>query len=156
EGVQSVADLFRVAPLGIGEFDDEPGYPLIRVYFTPREIRHILEVLLLASQMRDSDSYYPRLSGLQFTYHPWRMPLHLISRIWLGDAVQGDRDLDPDGLALLSMGAISYVGSVAWVMHQLTWGLFEVVPKDAQGRPLAYIGDAVLDRDPDTPGVQEY
>lgn len=156
EGVQSVADLFRVAPLGIGEFDDEPGYPLIRVYFTPREIRHILEVLLLAYQMRDSDSYYPRLSGLKFTYNPWRMPFDRISRIWLGDPEQGYRELDPDAPGLISMGATSYVGSFTWLIPQLTWGLFEVVPKDAQGRPLASIRDAVLDRDPDTPGVQEY
>lgn len=48
------------------------------------------------------------------------------------------------------------MGSFTWLIPQLTWGLFEVAPKDAQGRPLASIRDAVLDRDPDTPGVQEY
>lgn len=156
EGVQSVADLFRVAPLGIGEFDDHPGYPLIRVYFTPREIRQILEVLLLAYQMRDSDSYYPRVSGVKFTYNPWRMPFDRVSRIWLGDAERGYRELDPDAPGLISLGATSYVGSFTWLIPELTYGLFEVVPKDAEGRPLAQIRDAVLDRDPDAPGIQEY
>lgn len=156
EGVQSVADLFRIAPLGIGEFDDQPGYPLIRVYFTPREIRQILEVLLLAYQMRDSDSYYPRVSGVKFTYNPWRMPFDRISRIWLGDAERGYRELDPDAPGLISLGATSYVGSFTWLIPELTYGLFEVVPKDADGRPLAQIRDAVLDRDPDAPGIQEY
>ena len=156
EGVQSVADLFRVAPLGIGEFDDQPGYPLIRVYFTPREIRQILEVLLLAYQMRDSDSYYPRVSGVKFTYNPWRMPFDRVSRIWLGDAERGYRELDPAAPGLISIGATSYVGSFTWLIPELTYGLFEVVPKDAQGRPLAEIRDAVLDRDPDAPGIQEY
>ncbi|NQD93164.1 bifunctional metallophosphatase/5'-nucleotidase, partial [Pseudomonas sp. CrR25] len=47
-GVQSVSDLFRVAPLGIGEFDDAPGYPLIKVYVTGKELKDLLEVLLLA------------------------------------------------------------------------------------------------------------
>ena len=156
EGVQSVADLFRIAPLGIGEFDDQPGYPLIRVYFTPREIRQILEVLLLAYQMRDSDSYYPRVSGVKFTYNPWRMPFDRVSRIWLGDAERGYRELDPDAPGLISLGATSYVGSFTWLIPELTYGLFEVVPKDAEGRPLAQIRDAVLDRDPDAPGIQEY
>lgn len=156
EGVQSVADLFRVAPLGIGEFDDQPGYPLMRVYFTPREIRQILEVLLLAYQMRDSDSYYPRVSGVKFTYNPWRMPFDRVSRIWLGDAERGYRELDPDAPGLISLGATSYVGSFTWLIPELTYGLFEVVPKDAEGRPLAQIRDAVLDRDPDAPGIQEY
>ena len=156
EGVQSVADLFRIAPLGIGEFDDQPGYPLIRVYFTPREIRQILEVLLLAYQMRDSDSYYPRVSGVKFTYNPWRMPFDRVSRIWLGDAERGYRELDPDAPGLISLGATSYVGSFTWLIPELTYGLFEVVPKDAEGRPLAEIRDAVLDRDPDAPGIQEY
>src|SRR5690606_32358050 len=110
-GVQSVADLFRVAPLGVGEFDDQPGYPLIRVYFTPREIRHILEVLLVAYQMRDSDSYYPRVSGVKFTYNPWRVPFDRVSRIWLGDSEQGYRELDLNDPGLISLGTTSYVGS---------------------------------------------
>lgn len=156
EGVQSVADLFRIAPLGIGEFDDQPGYPLIRVYFTPREIRQILEVLLLAYQMRDSDSYYPRVSGVKFTYNPWRVPFDRVSRIWLGDAERGYRELDLDAPGLISLGATSYVGSFTWLIPELTYGLFNVVPKDADGQPLAEIRDAVLDRDPATPGIQEY
>src|SRR5690606_21538993 len=155
-GVQSVADLFRVAPLGVGEFDDQPGYPLIRVYFTPREIRHILEVLLVAYQMRDSDSYYPRVSGVKFTYNPWRVPFDRVSRIWLGDSERGYRELDLEAPGLISLGTTSYVGSFTWLIPELTFGLFDVVPKDAAGRPLAEIRDAVLDRDPEAPGIQEY
>lgn len=47
-GVQDVSDLFRIAPLGIGQFDDEPGYPMIKAYVSAREIKSLLEVLLLA------------------------------------------------------------------------------------------------------------
>ncbi|MGH8354682.1 MAG: bifunctional metallophosphatase/5'-nucleotidase, partial [Pseudomonas sp.] len=70
-GVQSVSDLFRIAPLGIGQYDDAPGYPLIKVYVSAREIKNLLEVLLLAYQLRDSDSYYPRVSGVKFSYNPY-------------------------------------------------------------------------------------
>ena len=155
-GVQNVSDLFRIAPLGIGEFDDEPGYPLIKVYFTPREIKNILEVLLLAYQLRESDSYYPRVAGLKFSYNPYRVPFDRVSRIWLGSAEQGYKVLDLASPGLLSVGATSYVGSFTWLIPELSKGLLDVVPKDADGNPLAVIRDAVFDREPQREGIQEY
>ena len=155
-GVQAVSDLFRIAPLGIGEYDDAPGYPLIKVYFTPREIKNILEVLLLAYQLRDSDSYYPRVSGVRFSYNPYRVPFDRVSRIEVGDEQHGYRELDLDEQRLYSVGASSYVGSFTWLIPTLTKGLLDVVPKDAEGKPYADLRAAVLDTDPATPGVQEY
>lgn len=84
------------------------------------------------------------------------MPFDRVSRIWLGDAERGYRELDLDAPGLISLGATSYVGSFTWLIPELTYGLFNVVPKDADGQPLAEIRDAVLDRDPATPGIQEY
>lgn len=154
-GVQSVSDLFRIAPLGIGQFDDEPGYPLIKVHVSAREIKTMLEVLLLAYQLRDSRSYYPRVSGVRFSYNPWRVPFDRVSRIEIGDPVNGYRELDLNDPRLYSIGATSYVGSFTWLVPDLTKGLLDVVPKDAAGRPLPRIEDAIIDQDPDTPGVQE-
>lgn len=154
-GVQGVSDLFRIAPLGIGQFDDEPGYPMIKAYVSAREIKSLLEVLLLAYQLRDSDSYYPRVSGVRFTYNPWRVPFDRVSRIEIGDPVKGYRDLDLDDTRLYSIGATSYVGSFTWLVPDLTKGLLDVIPKDAAGRPLPRIEDAIVDQEPNTPGVQE-
>ncbi|WP_137888853.1 bifunctional UDP-sugar hydrolase/5'-nucleotidase [Pseudomonas sp. 2FE] len=155
-GVQAVSDLFRIAPLGIGQYDDAPGYPLVKVYVSAKELKSILEVLLLAHQLRDSDSYYPRVSGLKFSYNPYRVPFDRVSRIELGDAVQGYRELDLNDPRLYSIGTSSYVGSFTWLIADLTKGLLEVVPKDAHGKPLAEIKAALIDTDPQTPGVQEY
>lgn len=154
-GVQSVSDLFRIAPLGIGQFDDEPGYPLIKVHVSAREIKSLLEVLLLAYQLRDSRSYYPRVSGVRFSYNPWRVPFDRVSRIEIGDPVNGYRELDLDDPRLYSIGATSYVGSFTWLVPDLTKGLLDVLPKDAAGRPLARIEDAIIDQDPEAEGVQE-
>jgi 5'-nucleotidase len=154
-GVQGVSDLFRIAPLGIGEFDDEPGYPMIKAYVNAREIKSLLEVLLLAYQLRDSGSYYPRVSGIRFSYNPWRVPFDRVSRIEIGDAQGGYRDLDLDDTRLYSIGATSYVGSFTWLVPDLTKGLLDVIPKDADGRPLPRIEDAIVDQDPDQEGVQE-
>ncbi|SDO78290.1 bifunctional metallophosphatase/5'-nucleotidase [Ectopseudomonas guguanensis] len=154
-GVQDVSDLFRIAPLGIGHFDDEPGYPMIKAYVSAREIKSLLEVLLLAYQLRDSQSYYPRVSGVRFSYNPWRVPFDRVSRIEIGDPVRGYRELDLNDTRLYSIGATSYVGSFTWLVPDLTKGLLEVIPKDAEGRPLPRIEDAIVDQDPETEGVQE-
>lgn len=154
-GVQDVSDLFRIAPLGIGHFDDEPGYPMIKAYVSAREIKSLLEVLLLAYQLRDSQSYYPRVSGVRFTYNPWRVPFDRISRIEIGDPLKGYHDLDLDDTRLYSIGATSYVGSFTWLVPDLTKGLLDVIPKDAEGKPLPRIEDAIVDQDPETEGVQE-
>jgi 5'-nucleotidase/UDP-sugar diphosphatase len=142
-------------PLGIGEFDDEPGYPMIKAYVSTREIKSLLEVLLLAYQLRDSQSYYPRVAGVRFTYNPWRVPFDRVSRIEIGDAVNGYRDLDLDDTRLYSIGATSYVGSFTWLVPELTQGLLDVIPKDVEGRPLPRIEDAIVDQDPARAGVQE-
>jgi len=155
-GVQNVSDLFRIAPLGIGEFDQAPGYPLIKVYVTGQEVKSLLEVLLLAYQMRDSQSYYPRVSGLRFSYNPWRVPFDRVSRIEIGDPVRGYQPLDLQDDRLYSIGATTYVGSFTWLVADLTKGLLSVQPKDAQGRPLDEIKAAIIDTDPNQPGVQEY
>jgi len=155
-GVQAVSDLFRIAPLGIGQYDGAPGYPLIKVYFSAREIKSILEVLLLAYQLRDSDSYFPRVSGVKFVYNPYRVPFDRVGQIWLGNAAEGYRELDLDDSRLYSVGATSYVGSFTWLIADITKGLLTVVPKDAQGQPYADINAAIIDTDPARPGVQEY
>jgi 5'-nucleotidase/UDP-sugar diphosphatase len=155
-GVQGVSDLFRIAPLGIGELDDAPGYPLIKVYVSGQELKNVLEVLLLAYQMRDSKSYYPRVSGLRFSYNPWRVPFDRVSRIEIGDPLKGYTALDLQDSRLYSIGATSYVGSFTWLINDLSKGLLSVQPKDAQGRPLSELKAAIIDADPVQPGVQEY
>jgi len=156
QGVQAVSDLFRIAPLGIGELDDAPGYPLIKVYVTGQELKNLLEVLLLAYQLRESKSYYPRVSGLRFAYNPWRVPFDRVSQIELGDPLNGYTPLDLADTRLYSIGATSYVGSFTWLVSDLTKGLLSVQPKDAQGHPLTQLKAAIIDADPQQPGVQEY
>ena len=157
DGVQSVSDLFRIAPLGIGELDDQPGYPLMKAYVTGEEIKNVLEVLLVAYQLRD-DSYYPRLSGLKFTYNPYRVPFDRVEQVWLGNPQDGYRELDVSAAntTLYSIGATTYVGSFTWLIPDISKGLLSVVPKTADGQPLENVQAALIDRDASTDGVQEY
>jgi len=84
------------------------------------------------------------------------VPFDRVSRIELGDPVKGYTALDLADTRLYSIGATSYVGSFTWLVSDLTKGLLSVQPKDAQGQPLTQLKAAIIDADPEQPGVQEY
>ena len=61
-GIQAVSDVFRIAPLGLGVHDDQPGYPIVKFYLSAKEIKHVFETLLLARDIL-GDSYFSYFSG---------------------------------------------------------------------------------------------
>jgi 5'-nucleotidase len=155
-GLQQASDLFRVVPLGIGSVDDRVGVPLARIYVNASELRSILEILCLAHEAKGS-SYYPYLSGLRFGYNPYRVPLDRVFEIELGDEVSGyaPLDLSASNTRLYSLGLSLYLLKFVGLIEQLSHGLLAVTPKDAQGRPIRSPEEALLDADPQAPGVQE-
>ncbi|RRJ83537.1 bifunctional metallophosphatase/5'-nucleotidase [Aestuariirhabdus litorea] len=155
-GVQAVSDLYRLEPLGIGELNDEPGYPLMKVWFRPPDLKSIFEVLLLGYQLR-GDSYFPRLSGVRVTYNNYRPPFDRVTRVELGDSQRGYRELDlsADNPELFSIGGTTYVGGFTWLIGDISYGLLSATPRDASGRPLADIRATIVDGDETRAGVQE-
>jgi 5'-nucleotidase len=91
-GKISVADLFRVMPLGVG-MDDTMAYPIITVYLTGAEIKKALEVLTSVYPMKGSD-YFLQVSGVKFTYNPRRMLFDRVTGIWMGSEEEGYLPLD--------------------------------------------------------------
>ena len=69
-GEVALFDLVDLIGLGSGP-DGLPGYPLVSAYFTGDEIRRILEISVLLSELM-GDTYYLQVSGLQMTYDPNR------------------------------------------------------------------------------------
>jgi len=63
----SVADAFRVLPLGIGT-DMVPGYSLLRFYLTPAEVRGAME--LGVTEGLTDDQMFLNYSGARITYDP--------------------------------------------------------------------------------------
>ncbi|WP_095211223.1 bifunctional metallophosphatase/5'-nucleotidase [Endozoicomonas ascidiicola] len=154
-GIQSVSDIFRLQPLGVGP-DDQPGYPLMKVWMTAQEIRGLMEVMSFAWQVK-GDDYFPRFSGLRFTYNSLRPPLDRITSIELGSEETGYEPLDlSDETRLYSFSATSYVGGFAWTISDLSYGLVNIVPKDRDGNPVVDLNDSIIDKYPLTSGVQEY
>lgn len=96
-------DLVSYTGLGSGS-DASPGYPLVSMYFTGTEVRRILEITILLSQLR-GDTYYLQTSGLRYEFDMdraiWlRIPIvgtpipasKAVSKAWFytGEGVQGN------------------------------------------------------------------
>lgn len=155
-GLQQTSDVFRIVPLGVGSVDPSVGVPLTRVYVTARELRNILEVLSLAHEVKGLD-YFPFLSGLRFRYNRYRVPLDRVHEIELGDEASGYLPLDQSAsnTRLYSLGLSVYLLHFVGLVEELSHGLLSARPKDASGTPIRVPEDALLDADPQTPGIQE-
>ena len=69
-GRVSFMDLVTQVGLGAGP-DGKPGYPMVSVYFTGEEVRRVLEISALLSDIM-GDAYFLQMSGLRMTYDPDR------------------------------------------------------------------------------------
>jgi 5'-nucleotidase len=154
-GILALCDLFRAIPLGFGP-DGEMGYPLLAMYITAAEIRKALEVLTSVASMRGTD-YMLQISGIRFSYNPRRVPLDRVTEVLIQEA-SGEfvpLDTSSDNPALYKVGVNLYNAAFLKVIGRFTHGILTVIPKDRSGRPVQDLAEALLDKDPKAPGVQE-
>lgn len=171
-GEISFSDAFRILPLGFGLEDDSMGnplvgYPMLNIYVTAAEIRKALEVITTVYPLKGNNSdYWLNVSGLKFEYNPKLIPFFRVTRIFLGDDVNGydTKPLDTCFLnkKLYKISINYYVAQFIAVIGDYTYGFLTIVPKDKDG--ISYLdktahpeglNEARVDRDPLTPGVQE-
>ncbi len=155
-GIQTVSDLFRITPLGVGILDDKAGYPLTKMYLNGRDLKGLFEVLLVAYKFK-GPSYFPRFSGAKVDYNMIRMPFDRISDIHLGNEVDGYQlaDLSEDSTKLYSVAATSYVAKFAWTVEKLSQGVISIVPRDKDGNPVPTVEGAIIDGSSTEDGIQE-
>ncbi|MCD6346003.1 MAG: 5'-nucleotidase C-terminal domain-containing protein [Bacteroidales bacterium] len=154
-GEQLVNDLFRVVPLGSGVYDKSPGYSMAQIFLTGKEIKNILEAMLLAPKI--STDNYAYWSGVRFKYNPNRIVLDQVYEVSLGDRVNGYHkiDLSNKNKQLYTITTNNYVLEFFGIVKQVTFGLLKVVPKDRYGNPVTDLNELLIDDDPDMPGLQE-
>jgi 5'-nucleotidase len=141
-------------PLGSGK-DDVPGYPLSRLYVTGKELKSILEILQVA--YKSSPDNYCYYSGLRVEYDPERGLLKKISKIEIvhSDGSVADVDFLKKNKSLYSITANSYMLEFIGIIKKMSFGLINVVPKDAAGNWVKDMKMAVIDMDENREGVQE-
>lgn len=153
-GVMTAPDVFRIMSLGSGD-DDLPGYPLARLYVTGKELKNILEILMIAHKSSSSNHCF--YSGLRVSYDPGRMLFRKINSIEIL-GVNGetwDVSFSKDDTTLYSISANSYMLEFIGIIKKMSFGLIKVLPKDASGNPVTDMKRAVIDMDEEQPGVQE-
>jgi len=153
-GFQCAPDIFKVIPMGYGN-DNIPGYPLARLYVTGKELKNILEILQIA--YKNTPAYYIFYSGLRVEYNPDKGMLKKIRKI---DIIHSDGsvinvDFSRKNKTLYSITANSYMLEFVGIIKKMSFGLINVVPKDAQGDPIKDMKTAVIDIDEKISGIQE-
>jgi 5'-nucleotidase / UDP-sugar diphosphatase len=151
-GVQTVYDVFAVAPLGAGVVDPTAGSALVTAHFTGPELKHLLEFLLIDNPAHPGE-YFPRASGMRFRYDPSRPKLDVVTAIELGDLDRGYRAIDMGGKddRLYSLTCPLYLGLIIVAIPKYTKGKLALVPKNRAGQPLKSRVEALEDPRSETP-----
>ncbi len=153
-GVLSAPDIFSVMSLGSGS-DNIPGYPLARLYVTGKELKNILEILQVAYKSTpDNYCYY---SGLRVEYDPDKGLLKKLSKIEImhSDGSIKNVDFSKKNKTLYSITANSYMLEFVGIIKKMSFGLINVVPKDASGNPVTDMKKSIIDMNVTAPGAQE-
>jgi 5'-nucleotidase len=153
-GVQTAPDIFRVMPLGSGK-DNVPGYALSRLYVTGKEMKTILEILLVAG--KSDPQKYCYYSGLRVEYNPDKGLLKKIKKIEIlnSDGSAKNVDFSKKNKSLYSVTADSYMLEFIGIIKKMSFGLINVIPKDSAGNRVTDMQTAVIDMDENKAGVQE-
>jgi 5'-nucleotidase/UDP-sugar diphosphatase len=153
-GVQTVYDVFAVAPLGAGVVDTTAGSALVTGWFTGLELKNILEFLLVDSPAHPGE-YFPRTSGMRFRYDPSRQKLDVVTAIELGDFDRGYRAIDITGMdeRLYSLTCPLYLGQIIVAIPKYTKGKLALVAKNKEGQPLTSKVEALDDPRSGTPDL---
>ncbi|MED9936796.1 MAG: bifunctional UDP-sugar hydrolase/5'-nucleotidase [Gemmiger sp.] len=134
----TVEQVFNSFSLGIGA-DGVPGYPLISVYLTGREIRTAAEIDASVSDFMTTARLY--CSGLNFTYNPHRLLLNKVTDVCLEDdgqpvALEDDK--------LYRIVADLYSGQMLSAVTDMSYGILAIVPKYADGAPITDFEDVII------------
>lgn len=129
KGDVTVSDIFEISSLGDGP-DGKPGYPVVSIYLTGKELKNAAEVDASVSPMMQVARLY--MSGLGYTINDKRLILNRATDIALINR-QGEEieELDNDKLYRV-VGGI-YSCQMLSLVEEQSFGLLSVQPKDKDG-----------------------
>jgi len=136
-GIQTVYDVFAVAPLGAGIVDSTAGSALVTGYFTGQELKNLLDYWLVDNPTHPGE-WFPRVSGMRFHYDPSRPPYDAVTGVEMGDFDRGYRAIDIGGQdeRLYSLTCPLMLAPIIMAIPKYTKGRLTLVPKNKDGQPL--------------------
>jgi len=153
-GVQTVYDVFAMAPLGGGIVDKTAGSALVTGYLTGLELKNLLEYFLVDNPTHPGE-FFPRASGMRFRYDPSRPKFDVVTAIELGDIDRGYKAIDISGKSdrLYSLTCPLMVAPLIVAIPKYTKGKLALVAKNRKGQPLKSKVEALEDQRSSTPDL---
>ena len=150
QGDVTVSDVFNISSLGIGP-DGVPGYPLVSVYITGKDLKNAFEVDASVQPIMSAAQLY--FNGMTFTFNPNRMIFNKVT-----DCAQVLEDgsrvpIDDDRLYRVVTGL--YCGQMLGTVTDKSFGILSITPRDANGNVVTDFDQHIL-HNPDGTEVKEW
>ena len=132
-------NVFNSFSLGIGK-DGIPGYPLISIYLTGKELKTAAEIDASISDFMTTARLYT--DGLYWSYNPNRMILNKVTDVYLCDGNEERIELEDE--KLYRVVTDFYTSQMLGGVTDLSFGHLSIVPKHADGTPVVNYEDAIV------------
>ncbi|MEG1947364.1 MAG: bifunctional UDP-sugar hydrolase/5'-nucleotidase [Lachnospiraceae bacterium] len=127
----TVSNAFQTLSLGIGP-DGIPGYPMISIYLTGKELRTMAEVDASISPILVVAQLYT--SGISYKLNPNRLILNRVTDTELQDMEGKEEKIQED--KLYRVVADLYTGHMLGTVKGQSFGILSIVPKDINGKEI--------------------
>ena len=135
----TVSNVYDAFSLGIGE-DGIPGYPMICIYLTGKEIKTATEIDASLTSMMPTAQLF--ISGLSYEINPNRMILNKVISVKLMNQDGQTAKIEED--RLYPVIADLYSGQMLSSVTDLSYGLISIVPKNVDGTPIDDLSEAII------------
>ncbi|MEG0629817.1 MAG: bifunctional UDP-sugar hydrolase/5'-nucleotidase [Christensenellaceae bacterium] len=150
QGNVTQSKLYEILSLGQGA-DETAGYPLVEMYITGEELRSLCEVdVSVFPIMNEAQLFF---SGVKYQYNPNRLIFNKIMTVDVKNANGEFEDLQED--KLYKVVSSQYLGEMAAMITDATYGILKITPKDANGNVITDMKNAIL-HDKDGKEIKEW
>ncbi len=131
QGDVTVSDVFNAASLGFGA-DGVPGYPLVAVYLTGKDLKTAMEIDASVSDLMPAARLY--CSGVEYHYNTSRMIFNKVTESGLRRDDGSLETIVDDQLYRVVTGL--YCGQMLGAVESSSFGLLSVTAREADGTPI--------------------
>lgn len=149
KGKITINDIFNSTSLGYGD-DNIPGYPLSKIYISAKELKLLLELLLIVQKEHSGAQCF--FANLDYSYNDKKRNFHKITTIMIDNKLV---DFSKNNKKLYSIVADAIMIDFFYKIEKTTYGLIKVTPKDINGNKIKNFHETFIDFDKDKEGVQE-
>ena len=133
KGEVTTSQAFDILSLGSGA-DGSPGYPLVSVYLTGRDLKNVFEVDASISALMPAATLYG--AGCGWIYNPNRMFLDKVTSVHIYSSHGSGSYGTPKDDQLYRVVADLYSGQMLAAVKEKSFGLLSITPRDKDGNPI--------------------